>query len=97
MNINYVGSAGCEYLNITTAATNQVFTGNGRLVSITINKATTGAISLIDNTTGTTANIGTIAATTPAQTLWYTSIVAKGLRIINASTEDITVVFIRDN
>lgn len=95
--MSYTYNASCEKLNITTAATNTVFIGNGRLVSITINKALTGAIKVLDNNTGTTANIATIASGTIAQTLWYNCSIGLGLIIVNASTEDITVTFIRDN
>lgn len=77
---------------ITSATTTQVLTGQGSLVRIVINKATTGAISIIDNITGSTVNIGVIAAATPAQSIEYGIQVVSGIRIINASTEDITVI-----
>lgn len=77
---------------ITTAATTQILTGQGSLVRITINKATTGAVTIIDGISGSTANIGVIAASTAAQTLEYGVRVVTGIRIINASTEDITVI-----
>lgn len=81
-----------RYTYITSGATTQILTGQGALVSIVINQPTTGTIKVIDDITGSTANIATIAATTPAQTLSYGVQVVKGIRIINASTEDITVV-----
>lgn len=81
-----------KYTYITSAATTQVLTGQGALVRITINKATTGAISIIDGTSGTTANIGIIAAGTPAQSIEYGVQVVNGIRIVNASAEDLTIV-----
>ncbi len=81
-----------KYTNITSATTTQVLIGQGALIRVVINKATTGAISLIDEITGSTVNIGTIAAATPAQSIEYGVFITKGIRIINASAEDITVV-----
>lgn len=81
-----------KYTYITSATTTQVLTGQGVLVRIVINKATTGAVSIIDDITGSTVNIGVIAASTPAQSIEYGVFCVKGIRIINASTEDITVV-----
>lgn len=96
MNPNNIGNGLATYAYITTAATNVIGTnGPMRLHSIVINKVTTGAIKIIDTVSGgsTTANVGTIAATTPAQTLVYNIRIAAGLTIINASTEDITIVY----
>ncbi len=97
--MSFTYNASCEKLNETTAAATQVFTGNGRLVSITINKAVTGTIAIadFDATGGTSSMIGVVAAATPAQTLWYNCSISKGLRVINGSTEDFTITFIRDN
>lgn len=81
-----------KYTYITTATTTQVLTGQGALVRIVLNKAATGAITIIDNITGSTANIGVIAALTPAQSIEYGVFITSGIRIINASTEDITIV-----
>lgn len=78
---------------ITSATTTQVLTGQGALVRIVLNKLTTGAISIIDNTAGSTVNIGVIAAATPAQSIEYGLQVVSGIRIINASTEDITIIY----
>ncbi len=81
-----------KYTYITTGATTQVETGQGCLVRITINKTTTGTIKIIDDISGSTANIGIIAAGTLPMTLDYSIQVVKGVRIINSATEDITVV-----
>lgn len=82
-----------KYSYITAGATTQVKTGYGRLHKIIINKATTGTIGIIDNTTGSTVNIGQIAALTAAGTMDYGLNFSTGLRIINSATEDITVVY----
>lgn len=81
-----------KYTYITAGATTQILTGQGALVRISINKVTTGTITIIDGISGSTANIGVIAASTPAQSIEYGIQVVNGIRIINASTEDITVV-----
>lgn len=81
-----------KYTYITTATTTQVLTGQGSLVRITINKTTSGAITIIDDITGTTATIGVIATGAIPNTLEYGVQVVKGIRIINAATEDITIV-----
>lgn len=81
------------YLNITTNTTTQVYTGPCTLASITINTPAAGAISIIDNTTGTTANIGTIASSSAAGTYTYNVQCSKGLRIVTAASTDITVAY----
>lgn len=81
-----------KYTYITAGATNQILTGQGTIVRITINKTTTGTIKVIDGVSGSTANIATIAAGTLPMTLDYAVQVVSGIRIINSATEDITVV-----
>lgn len=81
-----------KYTYITTAATTQVLTGQGVLVRIVINKATTGTVTIIDDVAGTTANIGVIAIGAIAMPIEYGILVTKGIRIINSATEDITIV-----
>lgn len=95
--MTFTYNASCNKKYITAGATTQVFSGNGRLVSITFNQATTGTIKLIDGIAGTTANIATIGIGVPAQTLWYNLMIGAGLRIVNSATEDFTVIFILDN
>lgn len=95
---NNIGNGGANFTYITTAATNAIgINGLIRLHSIVINKAVTGAIKIINTASGasTTANVGTIAASTPAQTLVYNITLSAGLTIINASTEDITIVWMQ--
>lgn len=85
-----------QYTNITSATTTQVATGRGRLHSIVVNTTAAGAISIIDNTTGTTANIGTLKASVVEGTYLYDICFSKGLRIVTAGASDITVCWSQD-
>lgn len=78
--------------NITGAATTVCKTGPGVLTTIVINKATTGTITIYDNTAASGTKIGTIAASTAAGSFDYQCQFTTGLTIVNGSTEDITVV-----
>lgn len=74
---------------ITAAATTQVC-GPIKKVLITINAALTGTIKVIDNDTGTTANVATI--TNPAVGDYYEYWdFTVGVRIVTSATCDITV------
>ena len=76
---------------IATATTTQVATGRGVLQAITVNTTSNGAISIIDDTSGSTVNIGSLKASVAEGTYWYNCSFAKGLRIITAGASDITV------
>jgi len=80
-----------QYTNITSGATTQVFTGRGLLQAITINTTAAGTIKIIDNTSGTTANVGTIVASAGIGTYWFNCSISSGLRIVTAAASDITV------
>lgn len=82
-----------KYQAITTATTTQVDTGQGQLIAIIVGETAAGAISIIDNTTGTTANIGTLKASIAEGTYWFLSQYATGLMIITAGASKITVVY----
>ena len=83
-----------SYKYITTGATT-TFAGNetNRVVlgAINVNKALTGALSI---QTGSTV-IGVLAAATPVGEYWYSSngTEIESLTIVNASTEDVTVLY----
>lgn len=81
------------YKNITTATTTQVYTGQCTLVSITVNTTSAGTIKIIDGTSGTTANVATIAASVLPQTFVYNITMTNGIRIVTAGASDITVMF----
>lgn len=78
------------YTYITTGATTQVKTGMVYSVLITVNTALTGSITVIDGTTGTTANVAVITNPTVGQAYRYWDLV-NGLRIVTSTTCDITV------
>lgn len=84
------------YTYITTATTTQVKTGAGILHKIVLNKpVASSTIKLIDNTSGTTANIGIITNTTDVKPyeLIYDCRFTTGLRIVTSGADDITVVW----
>lgn len=81
---------------ITTATTTQVKGGPGTLHKIILNKpVASSTITLIDNTSGTTANIGIITNTTDVKPyeLEYNIRFSEGLRIVTSGIDDITVVY----
>ena len=85
-----------QYKYIAGAATTQVKIGRGRLRRITLNKpVASSTITLIDGTSGTTANMGIITNTTDVKPyeLQYNTIFMNGLRIVTSGADDITVVY----
>ena len=85
-----------SYNYITTATSTQVKTGAGILHKIVLNKPISGStIKLIDNTSGTTANIGIITNTTDVKPyeLVYDCRFTAGLLIVTSGADDITVVY----
>lgn len=82
-----------NYAYISTATTTQVATGGGRLIRIILGETAAGAISLIDNTAGTTANIGVLKASIVEGTYEFGVNFAAGLRIVTAGASKLTVVY----
>ncbi len=82
-----------EKAYISSATTTQVKTGAGVLHSIVIGETAAGAISIIDNTTGSTVNIGTLKASIVEGTYEFDVAFSAGLRIITAGASKITVVY----
>lgn len=78
---------------ISTATTTQVKTGAGVLKAIVIGETAAGAISIIDNTAGSTANIGVLKASIVEGTYTFDVAFSAGLRIITAGASKITVVY----
>lgn len=78
---------------ISTATTTQVDTGQGQLIAIVVGETAAGAISLIDNTSGSTVNIGTLKASIAEGTYWFLTQYVAGLRIITAGASKITVIY----
>lgn len=82
-----------KYAHLSGAATTQVFTGPGRLIRIVVNTTAAATIGIIDNTSGTTVNVGSLAASVAAGSYDYFIQLATGLRIIVAGASDVTVVY----
>lgn len=80
-----------QYTNITGAATTQIATGRGTLQSIVVNTTAAGSVKIIDDITGTTANIGTLKSSIVEGTYTYNIVFSKGLRIVTAAASDITI------
>lgn len=81
------------YQYISTATTTQVKTGAGMLHSIIIGETAAGAISIIDNTAGTTVNIGQLKSSIAEGTYIFNCKFESGLRIVTAAASKITVVY----
>lgn len=84
------------YSRISSATTTQVKNGPGTLVALVFNKpVASSTVKLIDNTSGTTVNIGTVTNTADVKPyrLEYNLRFSLGLRIITDSADDITVIY----
>lgn len=82
-----------NYNYIATATTTQVKTGSGVLRRIIVGETAAGAISIIDGTSGSTANIGTLKASIVEGDYEFNVAFSQGLRIVTAGASKITVVF----
>lgn len=78
---------------IDSATTTQVKTGPGVLKRIIVGETAAGAISIIDGTSGSTANIGTLKASIVEDTYDFDVSFSAGLRIVTAAASKITVVY----
>jgi len=82
-----------KYAYIDSAATTQVDTGAGQLIRIVLGETAAGAISIIDNTTGSTVNLATLKASIAEGVYEFNVQYAVGLRIITAGASKLTVVY----
>lgn len=82
---------GDNFAYISTQTTTQVYTGTCILKSVIVNTSA-GAISVIDNISGTTVNIGKIADAVTG-TFYYNAQCSKGIRIVTAGAADVTVTY----
>lgn len=82
-----------KYAYISTQTTTQVNTGPCRLIRIVVNTTSAGAISVIDNTTGSTTNVASLKASIVEGTYYFGIKLTTGLRVITAGASDITVVY----
>lgn len=81
------------YSYISTATTTQVKSGAGFLHAIVVGETAEGKISVIDNTSGTTVNIGALKASIVEGTYVFNCLFTTGLRIITAAASKITVIY----
>lgn len=82
-----------KYAYISSATTTQVDTGPGELVRIIIGEDAAGAVSIIDNVSGSTVNIGQLEVSAPVGVYEFGVSYALGLRIITAGATKLTVVY----
>ncbi len=82
-----------EYTYISTATTTQVFSGKGTLHAIILGETAAGAISIIDEITGTTANVGVLKASIVEGVYEFDCSISKGLRIVTAGASKLTVLW----
>lgn len=75
---------------ITTGTTTQVYLGKVRKTLVQVNAALTGTITVIDNNTGTTANVAVITNPTVGSQYEYWGF-QTGCRIVTSTTCDVTV------
>lgn len=78
------------YSYITTATTTQAHTGKARKVVVTVNAALTGNVTVIDGTSGTTANVAVITNPTVGTSYEYWDF-GTGVRIVTSATCDVTI------
>jgi hypothetical protein len=76
---------------LATGATTQIFTGRGVLQAITINTTAAATITIIDGTSGSTANVAILKASIVEGTYWFNCVISSGLRIILGGASDVTV------
>ena len=82
-----------SYAYIDTATTTQVDSGQGQLIRIVLGETAAGAISIIDNTTGSTVNLATLKASVVEGVYEFNIQYKTGLRIITAGASKLTVVY----
>lgn len=78
---------------IDSATTTQVDTGQGQLIAIVVGETAAGTVSVIDNTAGSTVNIGILKASIAEGTYWFLTQYAAGLRIITGAASKISVIY----
>jgi hypothetical protein len=84
----------------TGSATTQVITRSGNLMAIVVNKPVNSTtIKLIDGTSGTTANMGTITHTSTAPNPYVIQYGPRGmrfktgLRVVLSGADDVTLIW----
>lgn len=83
-----------NYNYISSATTTQVKTGPGKLHAIVVGTTAAGTIGIIDGTSGTTVNIGELAASIAQGTYLFPDCsFSQGLRIVTGAASKITVIY----
>jgi hypothetical protein len=82
-----------SYAYIASATTTQVKSGATFLKAIVVNTTAAGTIGIIDNTSGSTVNVGQLKASVVEGTYEYNIRLSAGLRIVTGAASDITVVY----
>jgi hypothetical protein len=82
-----------QYAYISSATTTQVKTGAGVLKAIVLGETAAGLISIIDNTSGSTINLGALKASIVEGVYEFDVAFSTGLRIITAGASKLTVVY----
>jgi hypothetical protein len=85
--------AGPGYVNISSATTTVVKSGQGFFNALVINTVVASAITIYDNTSAAGQKIATLAASAPAGTYKYEVKFSTGLTILTAGASDLTVSF----
>ena len=82
-----------NYTYITTQTTTQVVTGACTLVAIVVNTTAIGTIGIVDGTSGSTVNVGSMVASITPGRYEYNISMSLGIRIVTAAASDITVIW----
>lgn len=86
-----------SYAYISTATTTDVKSTAGVLVSVIVNDANAGSITIYDDTTGGTSTpvavIGAASASRPATPLYYNIKMNNGIQVVTAGADDVTIVY----
>jgi len=82
-----------EYYYIASADTTQIVTGQGTLHAIIVGETTANAIQIIDNTEGTTTNLGELKASIAEGTYKFDVRFHTGLRIHSDGNSKFTVIY----
>lgn len=79
---------------IGTGVTVQIWNGKGVLVSVVVGTTlSAGSLQIIDNTTGTTTNVGELKSGIAANVYKYKASIGDGLRLVLNCAESILVIY----
>jgi hypothetical protein len=84
-----------QYAYLSSAATTQVVTGQGVLHAIVVGETSASTVAIIDGTSGTTANIGTLKASIAEGSYVFDATFNSGLRI-DAGATKMTVIYTKN-